>query len=384
MFSARRFLASFPICCALLAGNPNAQAQLPKIFVASFGNDANDGSRSSPKRNFQAAHDAVAANGQIVVLDTAGYGALTITQAIAITVPPGVNGFITVGNGGDGITINAAATDTVSLRGLVIEGSVASGPGNGIYAASVGTLNLDDCVVRNFTSGVYFNPGNEGAVLHIHGGSVRNTVRGVDVQPQGVNVRAIVTGSRLESNDTGLYTVLSTGGGIETTLTGCTLADNTSFGVRAAGGYAVSVHLDGCALTSNDIGVSGDNCLVALADCTVTSNGLFSLSGAGVSMTSNNARLRVDKCRIARNFSAGVVADNGFVTVADSTVCDNGYGLRATGSALYRVDNCRLTGNSAVISLGGSGQIRTRGNNTLEDNGGGNNSFSPGQTYSAK
>ena len=46
-----------------------------KIFVASFGNDANDGSRGSPKRNFQSAHDAVAAGGQIVVLDTVGYPA---------------------------------------------------------------------------------------------------------------------------------------------------------------------------------------------------------------------------------------------------------------------------------------------------------------------
>jgi hypothetical protein len=44
------------------------QAQATKIFVASFGDDANDGSRGAPKRNFQAAHNAVAANGQIVVL----------------------------------------------------------------------------------------------------------------------------------------------------------------------------------------------------------------------------------------------------------------------------------------------------------------------------
>ena len=48
-------------------GALHAQA-LSKIFVASYGNDANDGSRGNPKRDFQAAHDAVAAGGQIVVL----------------------------------------------------------------------------------------------------------------------------------------------------------------------------------------------------------------------------------------------------------------------------------------------------------------------------
>jgi hypothetical protein len=52
----------------------SAHAQATRIFVASYGNDANDGSRGAPKRNFQPAHDAVAAGGQIVVLDTAGYG----------------------------------------------------------------------------------------------------------------------------------------------------------------------------------------------------------------------------------------------------------------------------------------------------------------------
>jgi hypothetical protein len=50
----------------------NIHAQATKIFVASYGNDANDGSRASPKRNFQPAHDAVAAGGEIVALDTAG------------------------------------------------------------------------------------------------------------------------------------------------------------------------------------------------------------------------------------------------------------------------------------------------------------------------
>ena len=44
--------------------------------------DTNDGTRGAPKRNFQPAHDALAAGGQIVVLDTAGYGALTIDRSI--------------------------------------------------------------------------------------------------------------------------------------------------------------------------------------------------------------------------------------------------------------------------------------------------------------
>ncbi len=97
----------------------HAQAQLTKIFVSATGNDANDGSRGSPKRNFQAAHDAVATGGSIVVLDTAGYGALNITKSVSVTVPPGVNGFITVSGSSNGVTINAPV---VVLRGLIVEG----------------------------------------------------------------------------------------------------------------------------------------------------------------------------------------------------------------------------------------------------------------------
>ncbi len=73
----------------MLAAAPDLlHAQLPKIFVASYGNDVNDGSRGNPKRNFQAAHNAVAAGSEIVPLDTAGYGQLNITKSVAITAPP--------------------------------------------------------------------------------------------------------------------------------------------------------------------------------------------------------------------------------------------------------------------------------------------------------
>src|SRR3954469_4575241 len=112
------------ICRALIlslvvGGAAVAQAAPAKIFVASYGNDANSGSPASPKRAFQAAHNAVAPGGEIVALDTAGYGALTINKSVSVIVPPGVTGFVTISGPGIGITINAATTDVVSLRGLV-------------------------------------------------------------------------------------------------------------------------------------------------------------------------------------------------------------------------------------------------------------------------
>ena len=102
---------------ALVMTPPLLRAQTAtKIFVASFGSDANDGSRGAPKRNFQAAHDSLAVAGEIVALDTAGYGALSITKSLGITVPPGVTGFITTTSGSAAVTINAPSA-AVTLRG---------------------------------------------------------------------------------------------------------------------------------------------------------------------------------------------------------------------------------------------------------------------------
>jgi hypothetical protein len=138
-----------------------AQAQAVRMFVASYGNDANDGSRGSPKRNFQAAHDAVASDGQIVVLDTAGYGALNITKGLTVTVPPGVNGFITVSGGNNGITIAGPSNIGVILRGLIIEGGGQGAGGSGVFASKCVNLVLDDCQIRNFNYGVQqITPGN--------------------------------------------------------------------------------------------------------------------------------------------------------------------------------------------------------------------------------
>src|SRR3954468_5997056 len=116
--SAAARLATLLLALPLAA----AHAAPAKIFVASYGNDADSGSPTSPKRAFQAAHDAVAAGGQIVVLDTAGYGGLNITKSLSVTVPPGVSGFVTVTGSANGIAINAGSTAVVSLHGLIIEG----------------------------------------------------------------------------------------------------------------------------------------------------------------------------------------------------------------------------------------------------------------------
>ena len=251
------------------------RAQAPKIFVASFGNDANDGSRNAPKRNFQPAHDAVAAGGQIVVLDTAGYGALSITKSLAITVPPGVSGFVTIANGTNGINISAGSTDTVSLQGLIVEGG-SSSPANGINAGSVGTLEIVDCLVRRFNNGVNFTPTNN-AALRMDNTTCRECGNvGLLAGPFGsFAVRALITDCRFLSNVLGVNVsgIFASGtNSSNVTLADCALTDNSWIGL-ASDGATSTVRVDRCRIVGNFNGLANNGgALLSLGNNTLTGN----------------------------------------------------------------------------------------------------------------
>ena len=248
-----------------VAALPGAlHAQLPKIFVASFGNDANDGSRNAPKRNFQAAHNAVAVGGEIVALDTAGYGALSITKSVSVVVPPGVTGFVTVtGFTAVGVSINAGAGASVSLRGLIIEGSGSNGLGYGISVASVGNLSVEDCTVRNFAGGLAMTPSNE-ARLYAQNCTLRGCSTGFLLQANAaVGVFAILTACRIEENSiAGVSAYFNNPDGfVDLTLGDCVISGN-NVGIRAQspgsgneGDLATLVRVDNCRITANATGV---------------------------------------------------------------------------------------------------------------------------------
>src|SRR5215469_9428757 len=122
-------MKSYAICLTLLstvglsiAASLPAQAQRARVFVSVSGNDANPCTAGSPCKTFQAAYNAVLAGGEISVLDTGGYGTLTISKAVSI-VAVGVEASIAIPSGGTGIIISAGASDAVNLRGLTIDGS---------------------------------------------------------------------------------------------------------------------------------------------------------------------------------------------------------------------------------------------------------------------
>ena len=252
-------------------------AQATRIFVASFGNDSNDGSRGSPKRNFQAAHDAVAAGGQIVALDTAGYGKLNITKSISVTVPPGVNGFITATGISDTAVRMADAPSgvVVSLRGLILEGGGTGSGSNRGVTLNGGTLYLDDCIIRNFGSGVEagFTDNHTVAVV-ARNVQVRNCAVGFFINADtNASVASVLTDCLFDGcTQYGVLAQSAVNAYHRMTLTRCTATGNP-IGIQSVG-QATTVYIDTCTLSNNGTGVktTGSGQLLSRGNNTFTNN----------------------------------------------------------------------------------------------------------------
>ncbi len=110
------------------------QAASQRTFVSTQGVDNSTCSLVAPCRSFAAAITATNAGGEVIVLDSGGYGAVTITSAVSIISPPGVYAGIT--SSGDAITIDAPGLNVV-VRNLSI---TTSGRGVFITPAATGSV----------------------------------------------------------------------------------------------------------------------------------------------------------------------------------------------------------------------------------------------------
>ena len=155
-----RLVATLGFLGLLLGLSSPAWSAAQRTFVASYGLTANTAfncSLAKPCRAFSEAISVTNLGGEVVILDTAGYGPMTITQSIKIIGPTGVYGGISVLGAGGGITtgvvINAGDTDVVTLRGLDISGVPGSAPLPliGIDVQNVGTLHIEKSSIGNFT-----------------------------------------------------------------------------------------------------------------------------------------------------------------------------------------------------------------------------------------
>lgn len=159
-----------------------AMAQSTRTFVSSTGDDAQPCSRTAPCRTFATAFDRTATNGEINVIDTGSYGPITITRSLTIRAV-GVEAGVII-NAGSAITINAGASDRVTLQGLDIEG-LTTGT-NGIRILQAGDVLIEDVRIHRFSfAGVAVQTASNTTVT-VYKSTLQSNGSGLRVDPAGI------------------------------------------------------------------------------------------------------------------------------------------------------------------------------------------------------
>jgi hypothetical protein len=274
----RRIIAVATVFVAL-AGAP-AQAQATRTFVSPTGNDASPTcSLTAPCRTFVGAYALTNAGGEIAVLATAGYGALTISKAISIVNGGGFEAGITVPPGGIGITINAGPNDAVSLRGLTIDGA-----GNGLQGIkfSAGkSLAIENCIIRHTSNAnIFFLPNASSSLVISDTLIADGGTFGILFQPTGSGaVTGVFDHVTMTNNPNGGLVVdgTSSTGSLDTSVSESVISNSaTTAGVAAisTGNASAKVSLFHSVVAENITAMSakGTGAIVYMAQTMITGN----------------------------------------------------------------------------------------------------------------
>jgi hypothetical protein len=225
---------------------------IPETWVASNGGGVAC-TRAAPCASFQTAHLATDPGGIIKCVDAGNFGAVGITKSITIDCT-GTNGGIVSVPGGPGVELSAAGID-VTLRGLSIDGS-GFGGFIGVRMANGNRLNIEDCRISSFVTGVLIQPTGSVAVrvalTRVQVGRNTNTGIVANGTPSTGSIVVQVRDSVVANNGEHGITALTIPGGAFTGV----VVDRSSIilnfvdGIRADGAGAV-VHLGNSTVIGN-------------------------------------------------------------------------------------------------------------------------------------
>jgi len=285
-----------------------AQAQATRTWVSGVGDDVNPCSRTAPCKTFAGAISKTAACGEISVLDPGGFGAVTITKSITIDGTGTLASILAAGT--TGITINAAATDVITIRGVSINGACTGIRGMNIIQAK--TVNIEDCVIFRFAGdGILVNESSD-MNLNVRNTVIRdNTGDGISTTTSSatLGIKTTLDNVRLSGNGNGLHAK----SGSRVTAHNSVFSNNTTNGVfsDAAGANFATVRVWNSDISNN--GGSG-----------VRAGNAGNVGGSGVEIGQN---------QINFNTGAGVLISTGGVveTFSNNSIRGNVGGDGCTG-----------------------------------------------------
>jgi hypothetical protein len=263
-----------------------AQAQAMRTFVSGLGKDSNACTAAAPCLTLQGALGKTLTGGQIYALDSANYGYVTINKAVSIISGGGATGVLATSSI-SGITIAAGANDIVNLQGLDIDGA-GSGT-NGILFNSGGTVNIQNSLIRGFTTGINFQPSGSSA-LFVGTTLISNNLTGILFQNAATSIGTL-NDVQLVNNGSG---IVAQGAGstavANVTVQSSMVANNSTVGILAGSFSAVSV--SNSIIANNGVGLQAQSAsaLLNTSGSTVTGNGTgwIAANGGQVISASDN------------------------------------------------------------------------------------------------
>lgn len=274
------------------AAAPEVHAQLNRTAVSVFGNDANNCALATPCRSFARAITQTNPHGEVVALDSAGYGPFTVDRAITVQAAPGVYAGVTA-TAGNAVQISAGASDKIVLRGLVINGLGTASAGIAFTGGGAET-HVENCVVTGFV---------DWGIISFLPIRVQDTI----VRESGIGIH-----------------VDNAGGPVNATLEHVQLQNNATFGV-----------------------FSWRNSRVAVRDSVAALNGTgFRASDGGILNIENSMATENGTGVTATTYSSG----GGTVRMSNTMVVNNGTGVEVGTGTIESWVNNRILGNTTNLS----------------------------------
>jgi Right handed beta helix region len=270
-------------------------ATAQRTFVASTGSDANPCSLAQPCRGFARAITQTNAGGEVVVLDSAGYGPVSIAKSITLTAPSGVYAGVAV-TSGTGIAI-AGSGIAVKLRGLTLNGE---GGATGISFGQGSRLDVENCEIAGFST--------DGIAITAPGSSVTiSNTSARDNAGSGVSISATAT---IQANLDGVHLVNNTLNGLYATgpvraTIASSVIEGNGIGLHAdaANIFVTLIIASRNTIIRNTTGIQA-NATMASGQVTLDAN-LLSLNGTAVSVDFDSSGYTFQNNAFAANASDG-------------------------------------------------------------------------------
>jgi hypothetical protein len=256
-------------------------AQNPRSFVATTGNDANTCTRNNECRTFARALAVTNVDGEVIALDSGGFGPFYVSQAVTVAAAPGVIASLTGVFPTSAVSVNAPSTARVVLKGLtIIMPPTVSAPA--LFASSFGELDISHCTVTG---------GGDGILVAAQPGSFATISDSVASDAYQLNIGVYFTPTRI------LRSRAENG-------------HNIGVGVYNTTATLTDVVADGNVYTGFDISTNTANTFVTLDHCSATRN-LTGVNASVLAGSTTSSTVRMNNCVVTESGQYGVVQNSG-------------------------------------------------------------------------